>query len=63
MSVFLCDFSKEQCSSLKMIVASKHVAAILNILMYKFYVRALVGVLIKWLYEMHGAMIKIKKRI
>jgi len=42
-----CDFSKEQCSSLKMILGSKHVGAILNVLMYKFYVCALVGVLIK----------------
>jgi len=33
-SVFLkCDFSKEQCSSLKMILGSKHVGAILNVLM------------------------------
>jgi hypothetical protein len=24
-----------------------------------FYVRALIGVLMKWLYEMHGATIKI----
>ena len=28
-----CDFSKEQCSSLKMILGSKHVGAILNVLM------------------------------
>jgi len=28
-----CDFSKEQCSSLKMILRSKHVGAILNALM------------------------------
>jgi len=27
----LCDFSKEQCSSLKMILGSKHVGAILNV--------------------------------
>ena len=54
-----CDFSKEHCSSLKMILGSKHVGAILNVLMYKqFYVCALVGVLIKCLYEMHGATIK-----
>jgi len=38
-----------------MILGSKHVGAILNILMQKNYVCALVGVLIKWLYEMHGA--------
>jgi len=32
--VFLkCGFSKEQCSSLKMILGSKHVGAILNVLM------------------------------
>ena len=32
--VFLkCDFSKEQCSSLKMILGSKYVGAILNVLM------------------------------
>jgi len=30
---FKCDFSKEQCSSLKMILGSKHVGAILSILM------------------------------
>jgi hypothetical protein len=43
-----------------MILGSKHVGAILNVLMYKqFYVCALVGVLIKCLYEMHGATIKI----
>ena len=28
-----CDFSKEQCSSLKMILGSKHVGAILNVLL------------------------------
>ena len=28
-----CDFSKEQCSSLKMILGSKHVGAILSVLM------------------------------
>jgi len=28
-----CGFSKEQCSSLKMILGSKHVGAILNVLM------------------------------
>jgi len=28
-----CDLSKEQCSSLKMILGSKHVEAILNVLM------------------------------
>ena len=27
-----CDFSEEQCSSLKMILGSKHVGAILNVL-------------------------------
>ena len=30
---FKCGFSKEQCSSLKMILGSKHVGAILNVLM------------------------------
>jgi len=31
--VFLkCDFSEEQCSSLKMILGSKHVGEILNVL-------------------------------
>jgi len=39
-----------------MILRSKHVGAILNVLIY--YVCALVGVLIKRLYEMHGATIK-----
>jgi len=33
-------FSKEQCSSLKMILESKHVGAILNVLMEKNYVCA-----------------------
>ena len=34
MCVFLkCDFSKEQCGSLKMILGSKHVGAISNVLM------------------------------
>jgi len=42
-----------------MILGSKHVGVILNVFIQKFYVCALVGVLIKWLYEMHGAMIKI----
>ena len=28
-----CDFSKEHCSSLKIILGSKHVGAILNVLM------------------------------
>ena len=46
---FKYDFSKEQGSSLKMILGSKHVGAILNVLMKKNYVCALVGVLIKWL--------------
>ena len=42
-----------------MILRSKHVGAILNVLMQKnFYVCALVGVLIKWLYKMHSATIK-----
>jgi len=30
---YKCDFSKEQCSSLKMILGSKHVGAILSVLM------------------------------
>jgi len=30
---FKCDFSKEQCSSLKMMLGSKHVGAISNVLM------------------------------
>jgi len=42
-----------------MILGSKHVGAILNVLMEEFHVCALLGVLIKWLYEMHGATIKI----
>jgi len=29
----MCDFNEEQCSSLKMILGSKHVGAILNVLM------------------------------
>jgi len=44
-----------------MILGSKHVGAILNVLIKKNYVCALVGVLIKCLYEMHGATIKIKR--
>ena len=31
-----CDFSKERCSSLKMILGSKHVGAILSVLMCNF---------------------------
>jgi len=31
------DFSKEQCSSLKMVLGSKHVGAILNVLMLKYF--------------------------
>ena len=38
---------------------SKHVGAISNVLMQKFYVFAFVGVLIECLYEMHGATMKI----
>ena len=41
-----------------MILGSKYVGAILNALYKQFYVCALVGVLIKRLYEMHGATIK-----
>ena len=41
-----CDFSKEQCSSLKMILGSKAIGAILNVFNVNFYVCALVGVLI-----------------
>jgi len=41
-----------------MILGSKHVGGILNVLMQKFYIYALVGVLIKWSYEMHGVTIK-----
>ena len=41
------DFSKEQCSSLKMSLGSKHVGAILSVLMLKKFVCALVVVLIK----------------
>ena len=41
-----------------MILELKHVGVILNVLMQKFYVCALIGVLIKWLYEVHGATIK-----
>ena len=44
--VFLvCDFSKEQYGSLKMILGTKHVGAILSVLMWKFYVCALVGII------------------
>ena len=32
-----CDFSEEQSSSLKMILGSKHVGAILNVLMWKSF--------------------------
>jgi len=44
---------------MKMILGSKHVGAILNVLIKKNYVCALVCVLIKCLYEIHGATIKI----
>ena len=37
------DFSKEQCSSLKMILGSKHVGAILNVLMYKVCLKSSVN--------------------
>jgi len=30
---YVCDLSKEKCSSLKMFLGSKHVGAILNVLM------------------------------
>jgi len=45
-----------------MILRPKHVGAILNVFSVEkkyIYECALVGVLIKWLYEMHGATIKI----
>jgi len=42
-----CDFSKERRSSLRMILGSKHVGAIFKCFNVKFYVCALVGVLIK----------------
>ena len=42
-----------------MILGSEYVGAILNVLILKKYVCALVGVLIKWLYEMHVTKIKI----
>ena len=41
-----------------MILGSKHVGAILNVLYKQLYVCGLVGVLIKCLYELHGATIK-----
>ena len=40
---FKNDFSKEQRSSLRMILGSKHVGAILSVLMWNFYVSAFVG--------------------
>jgi len=43
-----------------MILGSKHVGAILNVLIKK-NICALVGVVIKWFYEMHGATMKINK--
>jgi len=42
-----------------MISESKYVGAILNVLMLKKYVYALVGVLIKWLYDEDGLRIEI----
>jgi len=47
MSVFKMTFFKEQRSSLRMILGSKHVGAILNVLMQNNYLSALVGVIIK----------------
>ena len=44
--ILKCDFSKEQFSSLKMILGSKHVGEILNDLMQQFYICELVGALI-----------------
>ena len=45
-----------------MILGSKHVGEILNVFnAKKFYICASVGVLIKWLYEMHCATVKIVK--
>ena len=41
-----------------MILRSKHVGEILNVYYKQFYVCAVVGVLIKCLYEMHCATIK-----
>jgi len=43
-----------------MILGWKHVGVILNVSYKKFYVCALLGALIKCLYEMHGATIKIQ---
>ena len=45
--VTLIDFSKEQHGSLKMILGSKYVGAILSVFIRKFYVSAQVGVIIK----------------
>jgi len=41
-----------------MILGSKHVGTTLNDLMYKLFLCALVGLIIKWSYEMHGATMK-----
>ena len=43
--VLICDFSKEQYGSLKMILGSKHVRAILCVLALNFYVGALDGII------------------
>ena len=45
--ILKCDINKEECSSLKVILGLKHFGAFLNVLMHKFCVCALVGVLIK----------------
>jgi len=42
-----------------MILGLKHVGAILNVLMWNFYVCASVGILSKYFDDMHGAAIRI----
>jgi len=42
-----------------MVLGPKHVGAVLVFLMYKFYISALVGIIIEWLDNMHGLTMKI----
>ena len=41
----ICDFSKEQYGTLRMILGSKHVGAILSVLVRFFYISALVVII------------------
>ena len=43
--VLICDLSQKQYGSLKMVLGSKHVGAILSVLVQNFYISALVGII------------------